>query len=38
VTKLVEVKLGGRNSVSITLQPLEGTTRVPFTERFPFSL
>lgn len=37
-TKQVDVKLGGRNSVSFTLQPFDGGGIVQLSDRFPFSL
>ena len=38
VTKQVDVKLGGRNSVSFTLQPFEGSGIVQLSDHFPFSV
>jgi len=38
MTKQVDVKLGGRNSVSFTLQPFDGSGIVQLSDRFPFSL
>jgi len=37
-TKQVDVKLGGRNSVSFTLQPFDGSGIVQVSDLFPFSL
>ena len=38
MTKQVDVKLGGRNSVSFTLQPFDGSGIVQLSDRFPFTL
>ncbi len=38
VTKQIDVKLGGRNSVSFTLQPFEESGIVQLSDHFPFSL